>query len=48
VSWFPSIHLMPATLSGDDGEYEGWLVELAWGRWVVELTIARAMPEIGL
>lgn len=48
MSWLPSLRVMPATLCGDDGEHEGFMLELRWGRWSAELTVARRLPEIGL
>lgn len=48
MSLLPRFRTYETMLAEDDGEHEGWMLEVTWGRWVLEITMARRLPDIGL
>jgi len=40
MSW-PVIRMLGACVCEDDGEFEGKLLQLRWGRLLIEITVAR-------
>lgn len=40
MRWLPSLRTMGASLCERDGEAEGVMLQLRWGRFVIELTFA--------
>lgn len=43
MSWLPHIHVYGTTScpSDDEGEYEGWTIEVVWFGWLFEFGLLR-------
>lgn len=46
MSALPRFRVRQSSHSGKT--YKLWLFEFIWGRWELEVTLARRVPEIGL
>ena len=46
MSWLPRIGLLRATVPGltDLDDYDGRALIITWGRWTLDITVARRRP----
>lgn len=44
MSWLPRFHFIPCRLHADecDETYDGWILEIVWGRFYLELSFGIA------
>ena len=47
IAWLPRIQLIGATICERHAEYEGYTVQILWGRWVIEFTLAKVDRRYG-